>query len=85
MDKHVLVTAKVGHGILVEPINAMFTLEKVFLETLKKHHKLDDYIIGETSNYIKKELEIINITERELNESEEYLANIKENKELNNE
>lgn len=84
MDKHVLITARAGHGILIKPITVMLTLEKGLLETLKIHRKLDDYIIGEASNHIKRGLEVIKITEKELDEFEEYSANIRENKELGN-
>lgn len=85
MSKHVLITARVGHTKLVEPVIVMLPLEKGHLETLKRIGKLENHIINEAANYIKKELEIINITERESDRFDEFLENMREdNKGTNN-
>lgn len=78
MDKHVLVTARVWHNKLLEPVIVTLPLEKGHLETLKRIGKLENHIINEAANYIKKELEIINITERESDRFDEFLESMRE-------
>ena len=85
MNKHVLVTVRVWHNKLLEPVTVMIPLEKGHLETLKRLGRLERHIINEASNYIKKELEIINITERESDRFDEFLESMREDKELENE